>query len=508
MAVFHGRENMLGSARRWRALGALAALTGGLGLATVSATAQAVVTGNACFNSATTTIAPISADITGKVPASVTPGQTVTVTDLGARITMPGGVFVTGYNLGVIQNGGSISGSVSAKIAASNTVEGQKDTNNYAASIGPINITDPDGARGTGDETAGNITFDVAWNDLAFTAGKSGTITLREASVPITNASAPGGLNIAANLGFTVNFRCSPGTVDTANNKASWSEGPAIATSQIQAPSAAPVAVDDTASVAANQATSINVVANDTDANGDIDPSTVKITSDPAAGTAVANPDGTITYTNTAAAASDSFTYTVSDKAGGVSNAATVNVSLLGHTCSGECALDQVVEAAVEGAGMSMKQAGALISLPKVTLNGKPQKSAGQLNGLTVVNARGTDAGWSLTGQMTSDFSDGTGSGVCSAKDPSSWSNHCIPGGNVGWGPSAKVAHDVIPGDVASVEPGAALPNGGLDEARSLCSAPANRSGGTFECGGAIGVGVPASAAAGLYSATLTLTLV
>lgn len=503
---------MLGSTRRRRAYSALATLVGGAGLVALpAAPASAVVVPNACYNSATTALAPVEADVVGSVPASVTPGQSFSSTGMGVDLVMPGQVFVTGYNLGLVQDGQMVAGKIRATIAASNTAEGQQDTNLVDTEIGPIDITDPDGTPGTGDETAAPASASVSFADMSWTAGNSGEIALREASVPIANASGGGGLQIDANLGFTVRFRCSPGTVDTVANTASWTTAAPFATSQVNVPAAAPVAVDDSASVGANQATSINVVANDSDANGDLDSSTVTITSGPAAGTATANPDGTVTYTNTGAAASDSFTYTVADEGGLVSNEATVSISILGDTCdasSDACSLDQVVEVEVNGAGMTIKQAGSLVTLPAVTLNGKPQKTMGALNGLTVVNARGTDAGWSLTGQMTSDFSDGTGDGVCPAGDPSTWDNHCIPGGNVGWAPSAEVAHDVIPGDVADVDAGAPLPQGGLDEARTLCQAPANHSGGTFECGGGIGLGIPASAAAGLYQATLTLTLV
>ena len=117
---------------------------------------------------------------------------------------------------------------------------------------------------------------------------------------------------------------------------------------------------------------------------------------------------------------------------------------------------------------------------------------------------------------------------------------NCIPGDNVGWNPTANVAHDRIGGDVAHVTPGAAhaigdgdwlaqliaagsgaaatatppsvvpSPNGlgGLQEQNILCSAPTNQSGGTFSCDAAIYVGVPASAGQGFYTGGLVLTLI
>lgn len=501
------------STRRVRALGALAALLGGVGLAALPVTSASAAGGvsNACYNSATAQPFSINGEITGNVPGTLTPGQTFKSTGMTATMELPADLFLAGYSMGILSNGQMLSGSVGATVAASNTVEGQQASTMVATQIGPLNITDPDGAPGTGDESAAPISATVNLPDMTWTAANSGQVALREASVPITNAAGGGGIMVDASLGFSVKFRCSPGSVDTATSAITWGTAPAFATSQIQVPPSAPVAADDTMQVGANQAASVNVLANDTDANGDINPASVTVVDAPTSGTAVVNADGTITYTNTAAATTDSFSYTVSDAGGRVSNKATVNVSILGDTCdatSAACGLDQVVEVQVNGAAMTMKQAGSLIKLPAITLNGQPQTTQGALNGLTVVNARGTDAGWSLTGQMTSDFSDGTGDGVCPANDASTWDNHCIPAGNAGWGPTAKVSHTQIPGDVAHVDAGAALAQGGLDAAHPLCTAPAKQSGGTFDCGGGIGVGIPASAAAGLYRATLTLTLV
>jgi hypothetical protein len=83
----------------------------------------------------------------------------------------------------------------------------------------------------------------------------------------------------------------------------------------------------------------------------------------------------------------------------------------------------------------------------------------------------------------------------------------------------------VIPGDVAQVSPGTTLfspgfftnvgVTGGITgsatglgtSAQTLCSAPANHSGGTFHCNAGLGLSVPASAAAGIYGGVLTLTL-
>lgn len=96
----------------------------------------------------------------------------------------------------------------------------------------------------------------------------------------------------------------------------------------------APVANLDTGGGVAGVPAIINVLANDTDkdGNGDINPATVLtgpvFGPDPAA-TAVANGDGTVSFT-AAAAGSYSFTYTVSDSQA-VSNAATVILDVVGQ---------------------------------------------------------------------------------------------------------------------------------------------------------------------------------
>lgn len=100
-----------------------------------------------------------------------------------------------------------------------------------------------------------------------------------------------------------------------------------------------PVAVDDSASVTrnvtkpvpTNNSVIIDVVANDTDADGTIVPGSVVIVATPAKGVASVNPvDGTITYTPTAGQrGSDALGYTVNDDQGATSNTATVRINIV-----------------------------------------------------------------------------------------------------------------------------------------------------------------------------------
>ena len=87
----------------------------------------------------------------------------------------------------------------------------------------------------------------------------------------------------------------------------------------------APVAVNDTATTTAPAAVTVPVLANDTDANGDV--LTVTGAGPATNGTVVVNADGTITYTpNAGFVGQDSFTYTVSD--GALTATATVTVTV------------------------------------------------------------------------------------------------------------------------------------------------------------------------------------
>jgi hypothetical protein len=91
----------------------------------------------------------------------------------------------------------------------------------------------------------------------------------------------------------------------------------------------APTAVNDTASVIRNTPTKISVLTNDTFIRPPDDSSLV-IGSAPSHGTAIPQTDGTVLYTpSTGYTGTDSFTYTVDDTDGRVSNAATVSITVV-----------------------------------------------------------------------------------------------------------------------------------------------------------------------------------
>lgn len=92
------------------------------------------------------------------------------------------------------------------------------------------------------------------------------------------------------------------------------------------APNEAPVAVDDAAAVFVNLATEVHLTLNDTDANGNLDPTTIQLSNVPP-GLAVQDLDNGDVMVTAAASGVYSFNYTVADTGGLVSNVATVTIT-------------------------------------------------------------------------------------------------------------------------------------------------------------------------------------
>jgi hypothetical protein len=199
----------------WRAvLGVVAAA-----VFVVPASQAAAEFPNACANSVTANNSQIGVTLTATAPATVAPGALFTLSNIQGVASVPGSIFVGGYNLGLLTVGpNSVPASVITRIEGTNTVEGQQDSDVAVTSVSTT-ITDPDGTPGTGDETATDGTLSFSHTDQTWTAGPSpGTIDFREDTVPIgagAGALHTGGLKITATIGgvLSVRFGCSPGTV-------------------------------------------------------------------------------------------------------------------------------------------------------------------------------------------------------------------------------------------------------------------------------------------------------
>jgi len=199
-----------------------------------------------------------------------------------------------------------------------------------------VTYTVSDGKGGTGAATA---TFTVpnaapvAVND-AYTQGHTTTVdhnVLANDTDPNGDALTLASENspYAAILGNQLRFAApaSGGPFAVTYTISDGKGGTATATATITVPNAPPVAANDAATVASGVAQAIAVTSNDADSNGTI--VSVSVASQPAHGTAVANPDKTITYTSAAGyAGADSFTYRAIDNDGGQSAPATVSLTV------------------------------------------------------------------------------------------------------------------------------------------------------------------------------------
>jgi hypothetical protein len=91
----------------------------------------------------------------------------------------------------------------------------------------------------------------------------------------------------------------------------------------------APSAGDDAVSVAEGDTTVIDLAANDTDADNALDLNSITIIGAPAHGALLVNGDGTVTYSHDGSnTTSDSFSYTIADISGAISNSATVAINV------------------------------------------------------------------------------------------------------------------------------------------------------------------------------------
>jgi Ca2+-binding RTX toxin-like protein len=158
--------------------------------------------------------------------------------------------------------------------------------------------------------------------------------TLDPATVTIVDQPTRGTAQV--NPDGTITYTPNPGesgedsfTYTVADDQGAVSDPATVTIGIGTAPNQPPVAENDQVNTGFETAIIIAVLANDSDPDGTLDPATVTIVDQPTRGTAEVNPDGTITYTpNPGESGEDSFTYTVADDQGAVSNPATVDVTV------------------------------------------------------------------------------------------------------------------------------------------------------------------------------------
>ncbi|MGW7314227.1 beta-xylosidase [Streptomyces sp. NPDC054865] len=144
------------------------------------------------------------------------------------------------------------------------------------------------------------------------------------------------------------------------------------------------------------------------------------------------------------------------------------------------------VTAVVEPGTLAMTQAGESVTLGAVPY-GDGGAAPGRIGTVTVKDARGGPAGWSLVGKVT-DF---TGPGGIR-----------IPGARLSWTPSCTAAEG-SPSACAAGSAGVVGPDGAV----LASTADAPTAGGTFTVDAAVSLQVPPYTPPGAYTAVLTLTL-
>jgi hypothetical protein len=587
-------------------LGLAAALVPAL-LATSPASAGTVTTPNSCTNTVQAGTSALQLTVSGAAtPNPLLLGGSATLSGATFSIDVPATTLLAGYALGLLSSGltasdplatNTIPAIVNVTLTGSNTTQGSAtfatlpgpngkvanspltpvdDTlDNTFGPNGPgLNVSGttvivdptptvdpgPDGTVGTPDDTGGPTSGDETATPLSVSATIPST-TWTGTGGPIDLAL--GNSNTIAIIGggvLEVGFSCNPGVPSPAGCGAAplapctgTTSIPALPfdTITVQAPPTAPVCTVETASVGVTQSIPINLVDNCTDVNGNIDLTSFSLSSPGAGQGSITGSNGVYSYTAPATdpGAPIVLSFTVADTTAPtplVSNTATVTITVLANSCdatAGACSLTEIVVQPVVGTTMTLDKVAGPVLMSPVVLNGQAQASTGSLQNLTVTNARGSAAGWTLSGFVTDLGAPGsptitlpTGQTIAScsaAGNPfgppalQAANRLCIPGDNMGWSPVASIAHNVIFGDVAQVQAGpsdaadaaawlaqlvaagAAGVNGigGLQENNVLCSSPADHSGGTFACDAALFLGVPASAGAGNYAGGLVLTL-
>jgi hypothetical protein len=274
-----------------------------------------------------------------------------------------------------------------------------------------------------------------------------------------------------------------------------------------------------------------------------LDTASVTVVSPPSYGTATANTNGTITYTTgRTIVLVTTFTFTVSDIAGDPSNPVTVTVDIVPPlTTTGTGAAPSglaITQPSDLPTDVLYAGSGGTCGSSKLVLDGEAEVACGKITPVLVTDT--ATGGWTVTGQV-SDFLTPTAPSYLTCDTPSTYSNQCIPGGDLGWSPTQpQTVKAADTGAAAVVEAGGSIapptalrpsaantspilqptatqstslvdnsPSGLHGTPQLLCSSQTGTSGGSFSCGASLELAVPASVAASGtgYRALLTLTL-
>jgi hypothetical protein len=162
------------------------------------------------------------------------------------------------------------------------------------------------------------------------------------------------------------------------------------------------------------------------------------------------------------------------------------------------CFVVQDLDAQVNPGRLSLSQLDGIVTFPGVTLDGANQTTTTLLNQVTVIDARGTNAPWTLTASLT-DFT-----------TPGAGTNGVIPATGLAWVPTCAVVN----GQSGSVSNGISGPFvadsrvfGGTTTSATqvLCEHDGSFGGGTWTADATMTLTVPPNIQVGTYTSTMFL---
>ena len=215
--------------------------------------------------------------------------------------------------------------------------DGLADSNLATVSIAVNSVNDPvvalDDTAVTGEDSA--VSIPVLANDIAGPANENQALNTSAVDDPPHGAAA---INADGSVSYTPD-RDYNGE-DSFGYTACDAEGgcaAAAVTVLVQMVNDPPVAVDDSATTNEDTPVSVDVVANDSDVDGNLNPASAAIVAEPANGTVANSGSGSFTYTPAANFnGADSFMYQVCD-GDGVCVSAAVNVTILAVNDAPDC---------------------------------------------------------------------------------------------------------------------------------------------------------------------------
>ena len=213
---------------------------------------------------------------------------------------------------------------------ASTEIDTTLDTDSSDPATAAVTVGDPNDPPDAIDDSATtteatSTPIDVANNDIDPEGNLDPSTT--------TVLSGPTNGGVVNNGDGTVTYTPDPGFVgmDTFTYRICDTDGAcdsATVTVTVEESNEPPVANDDTRSTGEDSPVTMDLAANDTDPDGNLDPTTVTVLSGPSNGSVVNNGDGTVTYTpDSDYSGTDSFTYEVCDT-DGLCDAATATVTV------------------------------------------------------------------------------------------------------------------------------------------------------------------------------------